>query len=84
MKAKFTYFRNTGCTPVSEAPGKYYFEGFGIVPDDFETKFYSKSDLIDLNNNRAPGMNFHGYPLIWLIEPTNCPPRLLIFPLSEE
>ncbi len=64
MKARFTYFRNTGT---------YHSEGYGIVPDDFRMKQYSKSELFVLNNNHAPGLNVNnnGSEYIWLIQGGN-------------
>ena len=69
MKSKFTYFKNTG---------KYYSEGEGILPNNFGWTYYSKEDLVKLNGNRAPGLSFHGYDLIWLVEEENGVPRLLV------
>lgn len=69
MKAKFTYFKNSG---------KWYAEGNGIVPDDFGIQQYAKLTLADLNGGCAPGLGGAGCDFIWLVEEENSVPRLLI------
>lgn len=69
MKAKFSYFKKSG---------KWYLEGYGIVPDNFSIKKYTKSEIIDFNNGHAPGLSGFGFDFIWLIEEDSGVPRLII------
>lgn len=68
-KVKFTYFKDNG---------KYYSEGRGLIPQDFQIKYYSKIELTNFNNGCAPGLNGTGIDFIWLIEDLHYPPKLLI------